>query len=100
MRDSKGVPMRVHLERAAQQGRESARARLQGPQCPEPLRYLRTWLYRMHGKSGIGMSGAQPLTPSTVLDFCKAFDVQFDPWEIELLLEADVAIIAAANKKE
>ena len=54
----------------------------------------------MHGKSGISMDGAVPLTPSTVLDFARAYDTAFDPWEIDLLIEADVALITAARTRE
>ena len=100
MRDGKGIPLRKHLERAAERGTASAVARLNGPRCPEALRYLLSWLYRMHGKSGVSMDGAVPLTPSTVLDFARAYDTAFEPWEIDLLIEADVALITAARTRE
>jgi hypothetical protein len=54
----------------------------------------------MHGKSGTSMNGALPLTPSTVLHFAEAYDTSFDPWEIDLLIDADVALITAAHQKE
>lgn len=96
-RDGKGIALRVHLERAAEQGRESAIKRLQGPVCPEALRYMRTLLYRLHGKSGVGMNGAVPLTYSTVFDFMHVTDTPLDPWEVDLLMDADVVLITASS---
>lgn len=64
------------------------------------MRYLRTLLYRLHGKSGMGMNGVQPLTYSTIADFMHVTDTPLDAWEVDVLLEADLVLIAVANHRE
>lgn len=61
---------------------------------------MRTLLYRLHGKSGVSMNGAVPLTYSTLLDFMRLTDTALDPWEVDLLMEADVILIASSSSQE
>lgn len=61
---------------------------------------MRTLLYRLHGKSGVGMNGAVPLTYSTILDFMRLTDTPLDSWEVDLLMDADVVLISASSKQE
>lgn len=54
----------------------------------------------LHGRSGIGFSGANPLQYGTIMDWNKAMDVGgLEPYEIEALLFLDGAF-SDANDEE
>lgn len=86
-----GATLRAHLEAAAPRS-VSARAALDGPECPECLEYLRDWAYELHGRSGVGMDGAAPLNPVVVEAWARLYRLDIEPHEYEALVSIDAAM--------
>lgn len=57
-----GVSYRDELEASAKNGNPVAIAKLEPPDYPESLEYLRDWARELVGRSGVGMDGAAPLS--------------------------------------
>jgi len=51
---------------ASDEQRESFRQQLDGPECPHEAKYLLGWTFKLHGRSGLGMTGYAPLTEETL----------------------------------
>jgi hypothetical protein len=62
------------------------------------LRYLRDLAIRLYGRSGVGMSGALPLSYSTLADFVTVTDTDLSPWEADVLMACDATIHAALTR--
>lgn len=46
-----------------------ATSKLQSPEIPEDIGYLRDWLYELYGQSGFTMDGAAPLTIAAIREW-------------------------------
>ncbi len=91
--DGKGKSQRSHLEGLAVKGHAKAIEALQGPEYPPELHYLRMWAAELHGKSGVGMNGLNPLTYTTVADWSRLKGVKPEPHEVEALLTLDAVML-------
>lgn len=87
-----GVPQWEYWQHAAQRGNPEAIARLQGPPYPEELDYLWRWAQDLHGRSGIGMAGIEPLTYSTIHSWAELTDQWPEPHEVEALILLDAVM--------
>lgn len=65
---------------------------LRGPTVPASLAYLRDWLYQLVGRSGVGMSGAAPLSYGTVADWARLTGNEPTPDDIDALFFLDAAL--------
>ncbi len=65
---------------------------LHGPETPRALAYLREWLYQLVGRSGVGMSGANPLSYGTIADWSRLTGNRPTPDEVEALLYLDAVL--------
>lgn len=95
--------MREHLQLSADRGSRASQEALEGPEFPEPLAYLHRWLFELHGRSGIGMHGAAPLTYTTIRDWMALKDVAPTPLEIDALMLLDQTLLSAraeAHRRE
>jgi hypothetical protein len=97
VRDSKGSVTgknRDHLEVAARKGSARAIAALyNGPQIPDSVAYLWDWARELHGKSGVGMSGFNPLTYTTIADWARLTGNEPEPHEVEALFWLDAILL-------
>ena len=91
-KEQDGAARRDHLERAAARGVDAARKALEGPEFPEPLRYLYGWLMEVHGRSGVDMSGLSPLTYATIADWAVLMHRRPRPHDVEALLTLDAVL--------
>jgi hypothetical protein len=98
-----GGTNREHIEKAlaipllSVAQRTKFEAQLAGPDRPEDLEYLRGWAHRIHGRSGVTMSGFAPATFDTVLKWARLAgidDLSLDEAEIVLGLDAILCIPA------
>lgn len=69
-------------------------AALAGPDVPVCVEYLHTWAQELHGRSGVGMNGAAPLSYSTLADWSHLKGVTLEPHEVESLLILDAYMSA------
>jgi hypothetical protein len=74
-------------------GDAKAIARLDVPEIPACVEYLRDWSYELYGRSGIGMGGLMPLSYSTIADWSRLKDIHPKPYEIEALIAIDAAML-------
>lgn len=88
------------MERAAERGNETAKAQLQGPSCPQSLRYLLVWCYELHGRSGVGMSGLNPLTWETLGAWSRLTGSVPDGEDTHALFLLDATLLNPAEPKE
>lgn len=93
-RDKDGFTQREHLEGLAARGVPSAAAMLEGPPVPDEFAYLRTWVYELHGRSGLGMGGFAPLSYATIDAWARLTDRTVTPAEVEALIQLDTALLA------
>lgn len=93
MKEKDGATRRSHLEHAAARGVEAAQQALEGPELPEPLRYLYEWVMEVHGRSGVDMSGLSPLTYQTIAVWARLMDRRPRPHEVEALLTLDAVLL-------
>lgn len=70
-----------------------------GPECPEPLEYLRDWLYAVHGRSGVGMSGIAALSWPTLDAWARHMGLRPDRAEIDALFMLDGVLLAPGELK-
>jgi hypothetical protein len=75
----------------ARQGDRTALTELENePVCPEEVEYLVEWVYKLHGRSGVGMGGVSPLTYSTIEAWADLMGIELlDTLEVEALLILD-----------
>ena len=66
----------------------------QAPDCPEEVEYLVEWSQALYGRSGVGMSGAAPLSYQTIETWARLMDIgKLSPLEVEALILLDTAFI-------
>jgi hypothetical protein len=89
-----GTTERANLEVALDRYGSAVARRLllDGPQCPDHLRYLLEHATALVGRSGVGMDGAAPLTWSTLKDYQSETGWSFAPWEKEMIMAIDAAL--------
>ena len=92
--------LRDHLELSASRGNEYARQALIGPEFPEPLEYLHHWALSLHGRSGFGQHGVNPLTYGTIADWSRLTDQYPEPHEVDALFQIDAAMIYTPEVEE
>jgi hypothetical protein len=66
-----------------------AAAALQGPEYPEHLLYLVGWMRSLVGRSGVGVSGAAPLSYREVLAWSALTGNSPSPWDVDALMVLD-----------
>lgn len=87
-----GSSQRDTWEYAAARGSEAARAKLDGPEFPEPLTYLWLWGMELFGKSGAGAAGFNGLTYTTIKHWSWATGQYPEPREVRALMRIDSAL--------
>lgn len=80
---------RKHLEFAASRGNKAAIAALEGPECPDSLRYLLALARALHGRSGVGMNGLAPLTYTTIYHYSRLMRMTLDTEDVEAVILID-----------
>lgn len=68
-------------------------AELEGPSAPACLEYLRGWLFELHGRSGVGMSGVAPLSYGTIADWTRLTGAIVRPEEVRALIRLDAVLL-------
>lgn len=91
--------MRDHLSVAANSGHGPSQSILDGgPECPSGFDYLKSWAYQLHGRSGAGVSGLAPLSPTTIRHWRKELGLPpLDPLEFTALITLDAAMLAPGD---
>jgi hypothetical protein len=56
------------------------------------VRYLVEWAFALYGRSGLGFSGAAPLSYQEVGEWSRLTDTPLESWEVEGLMALDAAI--------
>lgn len=87
--DPNSPTKRQGYEALAARGRASSQAALQAPDVPEEFDYLRQWSGQLFGRSGAGMSGVAPLSPSEIESWSRITGNAVTPAEVEALLFLD-----------
>jgi hypothetical protein len=66
---------------------------------PESVAYLREWFFEVHGRSGVSMAGAAPLSYDTIHAWVRAMDIRPAPTddEIAALMMLDSAYTMASQ---
>lgn len=88
-----GTPERVHVEALAKRGNARAQSMLIGPPLPDTLAYLWNWALELHGRSGVGMHGLNPLTYTTIADWARLTRRHPGPLEVEALIRLDAVLL-------
>jgi hypothetical protein len=91
------VRQRDTWEAAAARGNPDALAKLSAP-FPDCLEYLWRWANELHGRSGYGQYGVQPLSYGTLADWARLTDRHPTPAEVSALIALDAAMSAPAEK--
>ena len=86
-----GVTRRAYVEASSN---PESRALLIGPECPESLDYLKAWAYALHGRSGVGMNGAAPLSYGTIADWSRLTGHMPSPEDVDALLVLDSVLLS------
>ena len=89
VRDKDGTLARDHVEAMARRGDAKAIAMLEEPEVPDEIAHLREYLFELHGRSGIGFNGINPLTYNTVMDWMRLTGIELSPAEVRVLLDGD-----------
>jgi hypothetical protein len=62
------------------------------------MRYLVVWCYALHGRSGVvGMGGPAPVAHAEILAFAALHQVDVEPWEADVLIRLDAAMMATGS---
>lgn len=92
---------RSHFEMGIPKGNPRSIAALQGgPEMPEALRYLYDWARDLHGRSGIGPHGLNPLTYTTIADWSRLTGTTVYPHEVQALLALDAVMLHPPKPKD
>lgn len=83
---------------AARKGVTSAILALTGPGFPDGMDFLYVWAQELHGRSGVGMNGYNPLTYTTIADWARLKDVDISPHEVDALLYLDGAMLHPGDR--
>lgn len=89
-----------HWQKAARRGNSFALAKINGPEFPEQLDYLWRWLYELHGRSGMHMSGVNPLDYATIKSWGELTGRDPTSLEVEALIRMDAALITGAASRD
>jgi hypothetical protein len=92
--------VRAHLEAAAKLGDVSALAKLEEPECPESMEYLRDWAYGLHGRSGVGTAGLAPPSYREIDAWARLTGNDPDPLEVEALIVLGDALLSEGDTGE
>lgn len=76
----------------ANKGDERSIAALNGPECPEELKYLVDWCYLLFARSGVSADGVAPLSYTTIEAWSRLSGNEVDPHEVEALMLLDAAL--------
>ncbi len=87
--DKDGTPAREHYRFLAEKGRQDAIDMLEGPECPVDLMYLYNFAIELHGRSGAGMGGLNPLSHTELRNWSDLTGWSLDPHEVEALMALD-----------
>jgi hypothetical protein len=90
--------MREHLEGLVARGPDKRGyaehvAKLQGSEYPDCIEYMRDWLSELHGRSGVGMSGFNPLTYSTIAHWSRLTETRVESDEVRALILLDAIML-------
>jgi len=91
-----GAAQRAHWELAAAQGNADARRKLEGPEFPDHLAHIWEWARDLHGRSGVGMAGAAPLSYQEIAAWQRLTGIVLEPIEVEALIAVDGALMGVA----
>lgn len=81
----------------AKRGNAAAIRTLKGPDCPDDLAYLREWLYKLYGRSGIGGTGeTAPLSWKEVQAWSEQMGIRPTPDELDALMLLDSVLRTAS----
>ncbi len=72
-------------------------AKLDSAPFPDSVAYLWEWVVALHGRSGVGMGGAAPLSYSTVEAWAKLTGHRPLPYEVEALMVLDAAMMSKGD---
>lgn len=97
-REPDGSTLRQHLE-AVERATGKRVADLHHDPLPACLIPLWEVFVALSLRRPQGLSSAPHLTFHDVLTWCSAYRVELTPWEIDTILAADVAALAAMNPK-
>jgi hypothetical protein len=88
--------LQARLERQLREGDTRVRDKLEriteqlsGPAVPPALEYLKQWSDQLHGRSGEGLNGLLPLSPTVVRDWAFLQQIYVLPHEFDALLMLD-----------
>ena len=95
-----GSTMRDHWEAAARSGSVVAADKLVAPEFPEELSYLWDWTLELHGRSGAGMAGLNPLSYETIDAWGRLTGRDPMPHEVEGLILLDAALRPVSDSDE
>jgi hypothetical protein len=89
-----------NLVEGARQGNKAAQEKLDSlPEIPEGFEYLVQWAQDLYGRSGIGMSGAAPLSPTVLKDWAEGMDyAPLHPLEFEALFKLTDAMFVTDDE--
>lgn len=65
--------------------------------CPVEVRYLVDWAFELHGRSGHGGFGANPLNPVVIEAWARLNQIELHWWEVRALLELDAKIASRSR---
>jgi hypothetical protein len=85
--------VRSHLLTAARKGHRESIEALTPPEFADGLEYLLGWANELHGRSGVGMSGAAPLSYPTLQAWAGLMGRDPAPYEVEALMMLDAAML-------
>ena len=68
---------------------QSITEQLEGPPVPPALQYLKDWSDQLLGRSGVGMDGYAPLSPTVVRDWAYLKRLVVLPHEFDALVMLD-----------
>lgn len=66
---------------------------------PPRVEHLHAWIYQLHGKSGVGMEGAAPLTYGTIADWARLTGVEPTGDDVEALMRLDLVMLTEYRAK-
>lgn len=91
-----GSSENAHLKKLAKHGDPLASRRINeanAPPFPEALLYLHTWIYALHGRSGVGMNGFAPLSYVTIDAWSRLTGARPDAEDVDALIRLDAVLL-------
>jgi hypothetical protein len=90
--DKDGVTLRDIQTERLRKNLPGAKEALEGPGVPQDMEYLYGFATELTGRSGVGMSGANPLSFTTIKDWQGLTGNRLDPDETYALLRLDAVM--------